>query len=81
MKNNNNIFFYYIFLTLLLTIGCFLALLIPANKKAADERAAALADVVQAKIDAGLSLRQLTAALNDDGIAWQKQQPCAALTH
>ena len=42
--------------------------LAPANKKAADERAAALADVVQAKIDAGLSLRQITAALNDDGI-------------
>jgi len=42
--------------------------LAPANKKAADDRAAALADVIQAKVDAGLSLRQITAELNDEGV-------------
>ncbi|MEP0940279.1 MAG: recombinase family protein [Rhizobiaceae bacterium] len=52
----------------MLTIDCFLVRLIPANIKAADDRAAVLADVIQAKVDAGLSLRQITAELNEEGV-------------
>ena len=42
--------------------------LAPANKKAADERAAHLWPIIKRHIDAALSLRQLTAALNDEGV-------------
>lgn len=42
--------------------------LAPANRKAALERAAKLADVVQPKLDAGKSLRTIVHELNADGV-------------
>ena len=42
--------------------------LAPANKKAADERADRLLPVLKRHLDAGLSLRQITKALNDEGV-------------
>lgn len=51
--------------------------LAPANKKAADDRAAALAGVIQAKVNAGLSLRQITSELNDEGVPTARGRPMA----
>ena len=42
--------------------------LAPANRKAALERAARLADIVQPKLDAGKSLRTIVVELNAEGV-------------
>ncbi|MCB1528979.1 MAG: recombinase family protein [Hyphomicrobiaceae bacterium] len=46
--------------------------LAPANRKAAQDRAMAISDTIKAKLDAGKSLRAITAELNAEGVPTAK---------